>query len=91
MSIEWLLLLLPIAYAHGWFTGRGFGIKIGAAGMFDQLYSKGEPTSKSGVRLIEVSLDDEQESVELIQTRIRRKENVGTAISLPVQFNWRYT
>ncbi len=64
MNIEWLLLLLPIAYAHGWFTGRGFGIKIGAAGMFDQLYSKGEPTSKSGVRLIEVSLDDEQESVE---------------------------
>mgnify|MGYP003321960425 CR=1 FL=1 len=62
MSYEWILLLLPVAYAHGWFSGRGLGIKIGAAGMFDQLYSKGEPTSKSGVRLIEVSLEDDEQS-----------------------------
>ena len=64
MDPIWLVLLLPAAYLHGWYTGRSFGVKQGAAGMFDQLYSKGEPTSKSGVRLIEVSLDDEQESVE---------------------------
>ena len=40
----WLLLLIaPIADLHGWWTGRHFGVKIGAAGMFDQLYEKGTP------------------------------------------------
>ena len=60
MNVEWFLLLLPIAYAHGWFTGRGFGIKIGAAGMFDQLYDTGIPVKgKTGVRSIEVSYDEQ--------------------------------
>jgi hypothetical protein len=57
----WLLLLIaPIAYLHGWWTGRHFGVKIGAAGMFDQLYDKGTPVKgRHGTRTIEICLDDE--------------------------------
>lgn len=52
------LLLLPVAFLHGWFVGRHYGVRIGAAGMFDQLFDKGTPTGKKGVRTIEVSYDD---------------------------------
>jgi len=34
----WILIAIaPLAFMHGWFVGRHFGVKIGAAGMFDQL------------------------------------------------------
>jgi hypothetical protein len=57
----WIVLLLaPAAFAHGWFVGRHFGVKIGAAGMFDQLYDKGTPVPGArGTRTIEICLDDE--------------------------------
>ena len=57
----WIILLLaPAAFAHGWFVGRHFGVKIGAAGMFDQLYDKGTPVKgRHGTRTIEICLDDE--------------------------------
>ncbi len=56
----WMFLLIaPLAYLHGWMTGRHFGVKIGAAGMFDELYDKGTPVKgKRGLRTIEIQLDD---------------------------------
>ena len=52
------LLLLPVAFLHGWFVGRHYGVRIGAPGTFGQLFDKGTPTDKKGVRTIEVSYDD---------------------------------
>ena len=58
--LDWLWLFLPLAYFHGWLTGRTHGVKLGAAGMFDQLYDNGTPVvGRRGVRMIEVSLEDE--------------------------------
>ena len=40
-------------------TGRTHGVKLGAAGMFDQLFDKGMP--KKGdpkIRVVEVSLEE---------------------------------
>jgi hypothetical protein len=48
------LLLLPVAFAHGFWLGKTEGIKIGAAGMFDQLWRKGTPTDNPRIRTIEV-------------------------------------
>ena len=60
MDPNWLLLLLPVAFAHGWYLGREHGVKIGAAGMFDQLYDTGIPVKgKTGVRSIQVSYDEQ--------------------------------
>ena len=56
--LDWLWLFLPLAFYHGWLTGRSHGVRLGAAGMFDELFQNGTPTSKSGVRKIEVSIDD---------------------------------
>ena len=60
IELWWMFLLLaPAAFLHGWFVGRHFGVKIGAAGMFDQLYDKGTPVKgKRGLRTIEIQLDD---------------------------------
>ena len=41
--LDCLWLFLPLAYFHGWLTGRTHGVKLGAAGMFDQLFDKGMP------------------------------------------------
>lgn len=59
-ELWWIFLLItPAAFLHGWFVGRHFGVKIGAAGMFDQLYDKGTPVKgKHGLRTIEIQLDD---------------------------------
>ena len=55
-----LLLILPGAFVHGWLVGRHFGVKIGAAGMFDQLYDKGIPVKgKRLTRTIEICIEDE--------------------------------
>ena len=53
--LDWLWLFLPLAYFHGWLTGRTHGVKLGAAGMFDQLFDMGMP--KKGdpkIRVVEV-------------------------------------
>lgn len=56
----WILLTLPLAFLHGWYVGRHYGVSIGAAGMFDQLYDNGVPVKgKRQTRTIEVSLKDE--------------------------------
>ena len=57
----WILIAIaPIAFVHGWLVGRHFGVKIGAAGMFDQLYDKGTPVAgRRSTRTIEICLDDE--------------------------------
>lgn len=57
----WILIVIaPLAFMHGWFVGRHFGVKIGAAGMFDQLYDKGTPVAgRRSTRTIEICLDDE--------------------------------
>ncbi len=58
--MEWILIILPLAFLHGWYVGRHFGIKLGAAGMFDQLYDNGVPVrGKLETRTIEISLKDE--------------------------------
>tara|TARA_R100000951_G_C2549194_1_gene151919 strand:+ start:203 stop:379 length:177 start_codon:yes stop_codon:yes gene_type:complete len=58
--MEWILIILPLAFLHGWYVGRHFGIKLGAAGMFDQLYDNGIPVrGKLETRTIEISLKDE--------------------------------
>ena len=57
--LDWLWLLLPLAYGHGWVTGRTHGVKLGAAGMFDQLFDKGMPKkSDPKIRVVEVSLEE---------------------------------
>ena len=43
MTVYWLLAVLPLAFLHGWYVGRHYGVTIGAAGMFDQLYDNGTP------------------------------------------------
>ena len=54
-----LLLVLPGAFFHGWVGGRHFGVKIGAAGMCDQLYDKGTPVAgRHGTRTIEICIDE---------------------------------
>mgnify|MGYP003302473996 CR=1 FL=1 len=53
------LLLLPVAFLHGWFVGRHYGVRIGAAGMFDQLFDKGTPTDKKGCLLYTSDAADE--------------------------------
>jgi len=58
--MELILIILPLAFLHGWYVGRHFGIKLGAAGMFDQLYDNGVPVrGKLETRTIEISLKDE--------------------------------
>ena len=57
--LDWLWLFLPLAYFHGWLTGRTHGVKLGAAGMFDQMFDKGK--FKNGdpkIRVVELSLED---------------------------------
>lgn len=58
--LDWLWLLLPLAFGHGWLTGRSHGVKLGAAGMFDQLFDKGVPVRGKNTRMIEVSLDQDE-------------------------------
>ena len=33
--LDWLWLFLPLAFYHGWLTGRSHGVRLGAAGMAD--------------------------------------------------------
>ena len=55
--LDWLWLLLPLAFGHGWLTGRSHGVKLGAAGMFDQLFDKGIPKrGNPKIRRVEVCL-----------------------------------
>lgn len=59
--VQYLWILLPLAFGHGWFVGRHHGVKLGAAGMFDQLYDNGTPVvGRRGVRMIEVSIEDDR-------------------------------
>jgi len=59
MDPVWLVLLLPLAYLHGWYTGKSLGVRQGAMGMFDELYSNGKPVKgKQFTRKIEISLED---------------------------------
>ena len=51
---------MPLAFGHGWLTGRSHGVKLGAAGMFDQLFDKGVPVRGKNTRMIEVSLDQDE-------------------------------
>mgnify|MGYP003315174661 CR=1 FL=1 len=58
--MEWLLIIAPAAFLHGWFVGRTHGVKLGAAGMFDQLYDNGLPVAgKKNTKAIEVTLEEE--------------------------------
>ena len=41
--LDWYIILLPVAFLHGWFVGRKHGIKMGSEGMFDHLYNLGKP------------------------------------------------
>ena len=59
--VQYLWILLPAAFAHGWFVGRHHGVKAGAAGMFDQMYDAGIPVpGKKYTRKIEITLDEDQ-------------------------------
>ena len=61
MDPIWLVLLLPASFIHGWLTGRWYGVKQGAAGMFDQLYDSGIPVKgKPLTRKIEISLSNDE-------------------------------
>lgn len=61
--LDWLWLLLPLAFGHGWLTGRSHGVKLGAAGMFDQLFDKGIPKrGNPKIRRVEVSLEEIEEN-----------------------------
>ena len=65
----WIILLLaPAAFAHGWFVGRHFGVKIGAAGMFDQLYDKGTPVK------IPQLVPETKEEIQRFEGALRRKQ-----------------
>lgn len=52
--IIWIGLLLPLAFLHGHFAGKRYGMALGAARMYDQMYKLGTPTSKKGVRTVEL-------------------------------------
>ena len=57
--LDWLWLLLPLAFYHGWLTGRSHGVKLGAAGMFDQMFENGLPKKGNPkTRVVELSLED---------------------------------
>ena len=57
--LDWYIVLLPVAFIHGWFVGRKHGIKMGSAGMFDHLYNLGKPVyGKKNTRTIEINLDE---------------------------------
>ena len=57
--LDWYLILLPVAFLHGWFVGRAHGIRKGAAEMFDHLFSNGLAVKgKTNTRSIEISLDE---------------------------------
>lgn len=55
--IIWIGLLLPLAFLHGHFQGRKYGIELGAAKMYDEMYRHGTPTERKGVRTVELEND----------------------------------
>lgn len=58
-NMEVIILLIPIAFLHGWFTGRSHGIKKGSAAMFDHMYDQGIVVpGKKNTKRIEISLDE---------------------------------
>lgn len=61
-TAEIIIILLPVAFLHGWWLGRQSGIEIGAEMTYEYLYDIAKPTSEKGVRLIELRNDDEAES-----------------------------
>ena len=59
LYFDWYLLLLPVAFIHGWFVGRSEGVRKGSAAMFDHMYDNGIPVlGKTNTRKIEITLDD---------------------------------
>ena len=52
--IVWLAVLLPVAFLHGHYVGKKKGIQFGASRMFEEIWKNGTPTSKRGVRTIEL-------------------------------------
>jgi len=57
--LDWYIVLLPVAFLHGWFVGRSHGVRKGAADMFDHLYDKGTRVKgKQHTKIIEISLDE---------------------------------
>ena len=60
MDNWYLFLILPIAFIHGWWTGRSRGVEIGANGMYDVLVMGGkEIPGKKGVVMVELEVDKE--------------------------------
>lgn len=58
MDNWYLFLILPIAFIHGWWTGRSRGLEIGANGMYDVLVMSGkEIPGKKGVVMVELEVD----------------------------------
>lgn len=55
-----LFFLLPVAFAHGYWTGRHYGIETGAERMFQAIWKNGTPVSgKADTRTIELTNDSE--------------------------------
>lgn len=54
-----VLISLPLAFLHGYFSGRSVGVSLGASQAYDYLYKIGTPTETKGVRTIELRNDDE--------------------------------
>ncbi len=51
-----VIMLLPCAFIHGYFTGQKEGLMKGAEGMFEQMWAKGTPVpGKPRHRSIEIS------------------------------------
>ena len=58
-NMEFIILLLPIAFLHGWYVGRSHGVRKGSAAMFDHIYDQGIPVKgKVNTKRIEITLDD---------------------------------
>ena len=54
-----LALALPIAFMHGWFTGRRNGVIVGASLAFDTIMEHGVEQEEKGMYL--VRLEDESQ------------------------------
>lgn len=38
-----IFVMIPLAFFHGWYSGRKDGIQVGADGMFEVMWLKGVP------------------------------------------------
>jgi len=57
--LDWYIVLLPIAFIHGWYVGRSEGVAKGSAAMFDHMYDQATPVpEKKNTRTLEITLDD---------------------------------